>query len=242
MSPGALFVFEISTFIVRKRDLVWSCPVKTSWRPHGLPSGREKQKQWGRLWVLHLSFSSPGTLASAPSFLWSPPVGVKVQHKAEMVVPRCSHTLYTQEDCGTAPILVHGHLSLLEKAGPGLLSSSSLEPNSQFPISCSLPPGLHLPPSDLRSVVLRPLASGEVSRDPLALTLGNRHVSKGYGWAHEPRVKAWAVHSETTSLHKTELLPLGPLLGNKNQKMGSPLFLYLFPSISLKLGLMVLVY
>lgn len=159
MSPGALFVFEISTFIVRKRDLVWSCPVKTSWRPHGLPSWREKQKQWWRLWVLHLPFSSPGTLASEPSFLWSPPMGVKVQHKAEMVVPRCSHTLctmvYVSRRLRTAPILVHGHLFLLEKEGPGLLSSSSLEPNSQFPISCSLTPGLHLPPSDLCLVVLR---------------------------------------------------------------------------------------
>lgn len=119
----------------------------------------------------------------------------------------------SQEDCSAVLLLVHGHLFLLEKAGPGLLLSSPLEPNSLVPISCSLPPGLHLPPNDLRSVVLRPLASGEASRDPLALTLGNRLVSEGNGWAREPRVKTRAVHSETTSLHKTELLPLGPLLG-----------------------------
>lgn len=147
----------------------------------------------------------------------------------------------SQEDCSAAPILVHAHLFLLEKAGSGLLSSSSLEPNSHFPVSCSLPLACTCHPVT-SAQSWSDLASGEASRDPLALRLGNRHVSKGNGWAHEPWVKSWAVHSETTSLYKTQLLPLGPLLGYKNQKMGSPLFLYLFPSISLKLGLMVLVY
>lgn len=175
----------------------------------------------------------------------SPPVGVKVQQWQRWwfpdVVTPSAQWLMSQEDCSAAPILVPGHFFLLEKAGPGLLSSSQ-EFNSQFPISCFLPPGLHLPPSDLHSVVLRPLASGEASRDPLAVIQGNRLVSEGHGWVHEPWVKTWAVHSESTSLHKTELLALGPLLWYKNQKMGSPLFLYLFSSISLKLGLMVLIY
>lgn len=132
----------------------------------------------------------------------------------------------SQEDCSTVPILVHGHLFLLEKAGPGLLLSSPLEPNSLVPISCSLSPGLPLPPNDLRSVVLRPLASGEASRDPLALTLG------------KPELCILRPHLCT----RQSCFPWVLYWGIKNQKMGSPVFLHLSSSISLKLGLMVLVY
>lgn len=135
----------------------------------------------------------------------------------QRLIPRCSHTLCTavyvsrrlQHSSHTSP----WSLVSLREGGARPSAEQPTWTNSLVPASCSLPPGLSLPPNDLRSVVLRSLASGEASRDPLALTLGNRLVSDGNGWAHEPRVKTRGVHSETTSLHKTELLPLGPLLG-----------------------------